>query len=122
MSSPAVGVLALQGDCAPHAASLRSLGAAPREVRAPADLEFLARALRVDWLAPGRSREPLIEAARNAVVAQLSDAAAESDAAGSLDDEQPASRATPTRAAALMAATVRVRLMRGTPSVRFGCD
>ncbi len=42
MSAPAVGVLALQGDAAPHVAALRGLGATPREVRALADLEGLS--------------------------------------------------------------------------------
>jgi len=36
-----VGVLALQGDFEAHAKVLRSLGAEPREVRVPADLEGL---------------------------------------------------------------------------------
>lgn len=36
-----VGVLALQGDFAEHAAALRAAGAEPREVRLPADLEGL---------------------------------------------------------------------------------
>lgn len=36
-----VGVLALQGDFEAHARILRSLGAQPREVRVPADLEGL---------------------------------------------------------------------------------
>ena len=36
---PVVGVLALQGDFEAHAKLLRSLGAEPREVRTPADLE-----------------------------------------------------------------------------------
>ena len=36
-----VGVLALQGDFEAHAKMLRSLGAEPREVRVPADLEGL---------------------------------------------------------------------------------
>jgi pyridoxal 5'-phosphate synthase pdxT subunit len=36
-----VGVLALQGDYAAHARVLRELGAEPREVRTPADLEGL---------------------------------------------------------------------------------
>ncbi len=36
-----VGILALQGDFAAHAKALRSLGAEPREVRVPADLEDL---------------------------------------------------------------------------------
>lgn len=38
---PVVGVLALQGGFAAHAAMLRSLGAEVREVRVPADLEGL---------------------------------------------------------------------------------
>jgi 5'-phosphate synthase pdxT subunit len=38
---PVVGVLALQGDFEAHAALLRDLGAEPREVRVPADLEGL---------------------------------------------------------------------------------
>ncbi len=41
MSDLAVGVLALQGDALPHVAALRAAGAAPREVRAPADLDGL---------------------------------------------------------------------------------
>jgi 5'-phosphate synthase pdxT subunit len=36
-----VGVLALQGDFEAHAKTLRTLGAAPREVRLPADVEGL---------------------------------------------------------------------------------
>ena len=39
--TPQVGVLALQGDFAAHARMLRELGAAPREVRVPGDLEGL---------------------------------------------------------------------------------
>ncbi len=38
---PTVGILALQGAVERHAAHLASLGAAPREVRVPADLEGL---------------------------------------------------------------------------------
>jgi 5'-phosphate synthase pdxT subunit len=38
---PVVGVLALQGDFEAHAQLLRSLGAEPREVRLPAELEGL---------------------------------------------------------------------------------
>ncbi|PZS12030.1 MAG: pyridoxal 5'-phosphate synthase glutaminase subunit PdxT [Solirubrobacterales bacterium] len=38
---PTVGVLALQGDFEAHARILRSLGAQPREVRVPAELERL---------------------------------------------------------------------------------
>lgn len=38
---PVVGVLALQGDFEAHAAILSSLGARPREVRVPADLDGL---------------------------------------------------------------------------------
>jgi pyridoxal 5'-phosphate synthase pdxT subunit len=38
---PTVGVLALQGDFAVHLRVLRELGAEPREVRVPADLEAL---------------------------------------------------------------------------------
>ena len=41
MAEPVVGVLALQGDFAAHVRVLRQLGAAPREVRTPADLEGL---------------------------------------------------------------------------------
>jgi pyridoxal 5'-phosphate synthase pdxT subunit len=37
----AVGVLALQGDFEAHAKTLRQLGAQPREVRTPADMEAL---------------------------------------------------------------------------------
>ncbi len=40
--SAKVGVLALQGDFAPHAELLRSIGAEPRLVRNPSDLEGLA--------------------------------------------------------------------------------
>jgi 5'-phosphate synthase pdxT subunit len=40
-ATPLIGVLALQGDYAAHAQVLRSLGAEPREVRTPADLEGL---------------------------------------------------------------------------------
>jgi 5'-phosphate synthase pdxT subunit len=39
--APVVGVLALQGDFEAHARILRELGAEPREVRVPADLEGL---------------------------------------------------------------------------------
>jgi 5'-phosphate synthase pdxT subunit len=39
--APLVGVLALQGDFEAHARVLTSLGATPREVRTPADLEGL---------------------------------------------------------------------------------
>jgi pyridoxal 5'-phosphate synthase pdxT subunit len=39
--SPRIGVLALQGDYAAHAAALREAGAEPREVRNPADLDGL---------------------------------------------------------------------------------
>ena len=38
---PVVGILALQGDFEAHARVLRELGAEPREVRIPADLEGL---------------------------------------------------------------------------------
>ena len=38
---PVVGVLALQGDFEAHAQLLRSLGAEPREVRVPAELDGL---------------------------------------------------------------------------------
>jgi 5'-phosphate synthase pdxT subunit len=38
---PVVGVLALQGDFEAHARVLRALGAEPREVRVPADLDGL---------------------------------------------------------------------------------
>jgi 5'-phosphate synthase pdxT subunit len=38
---PRVGILALQGDFEAHAKVLRSLGAEPREVRVPSDLERL---------------------------------------------------------------------------------
>ena len=38
---PLVGILALQGDFAAHAKILRTLGATPREVRVPADLDDL---------------------------------------------------------------------------------
>ncbi|MGH3097974.1 MAG: pyridoxal 5'-phosphate synthase glutaminase subunit PdxT [Streptosporangiales bacterium] len=41
MTGIRVGVLALQGDFAAHAAMLRSLGAVPHEVRVPADLADL---------------------------------------------------------------------------------
>jgi 5'-phosphate synthase pdxT subunit len=41
MSAPVVGILALQGDFAAHAGMLRMLGAEPREVRVPADLDGL---------------------------------------------------------------------------------
>jgi 5'-phosphate synthase pdxT subunit len=41
MSTPVVGILALQGDFAAHARMLHELGAAPREVRVPADLDDL---------------------------------------------------------------------------------
>jgi pyridoxal 5'-phosphate synthase pdxT subunit len=39
--APTVGILALQGDFAAHARVLRALGAAPHEVRVPAELEGL---------------------------------------------------------------------------------
>ena len=38
---PVVGVLALQGDFEAHARLLRSLGAEPREVRVPSELQGL---------------------------------------------------------------------------------
>jgi len=38
---PVVGILALQGDFEAHARMLRELGAVPREVRVPADLDEL---------------------------------------------------------------------------------
>src|SRR6185312_17398223 len=41
VDAPVVGILALQGDFAAHARVLRALGAAPREVRVPADLDGL---------------------------------------------------------------------------------
>jgi len=41
VDAPVVGVLALQGDFAAHTRMLRALGAAPREVRVPADLDGL---------------------------------------------------------------------------------
>jgi 5'-phosphate synthase pdxT subunit len=41
VETPVVGILALQGDFAAHARMLRELGAAPREVRVPADLDGL---------------------------------------------------------------------------------
>jgi 5'-phosphate synthase pdxT subunit len=41
VDAPVVGILALQGDFAAHARMLRELGAVPREVRTPADLERL---------------------------------------------------------------------------------
>ena len=41
MSTPLVGVLALQGDFAAHRAVLERLGATVRDVRVPADLEGL---------------------------------------------------------------------------------
>jgi 5'-phosphate synthase pdxT subunit len=41
VSAPRVGVLALQGDFEAHAKLLRPLGAQPREVRVPADLDGL---------------------------------------------------------------------------------
>jgi 5'-phosphate synthase pdxT subunit len=41
VDAPVVGILALQGDFAAHARMLRELGAAPREVRVPADLDGL---------------------------------------------------------------------------------
>ena len=41
MGAPVVGILALQGDFAAHARVLRELGADPREVRVPADLDGL---------------------------------------------------------------------------------
>jgi 5'-phosphate synthase pdxT subunit len=40
-AAPLVGVLALQGDFEAHARLLKSLGAIPREVRVPADLQSL---------------------------------------------------------------------------------
>jgi pyridoxal 5'-phosphate synthase pdxT subunit len=41
VDAPVVGILALQGDFAAHARMLRALGAEPREVRVPVDLEGL---------------------------------------------------------------------------------
>ena len=48
---PVVGILALQGDFEAHAKMVRSLGAEPREVRVPADLEGLDA-----LIIPGASR------------------------------------------------------------------
>jgi pyridoxal 5'-phosphate synthase pdxT subunit len=42
VTAPVIGVLALQGDFEAHAGALRELGAEPREVRVPADLEGVA--------------------------------------------------------------------------------
>ncbi len=42
MTRPVIGVLALQGDFEAHAGALRELGAEPREVRVPADLDGVA--------------------------------------------------------------------------------
>ncbi|HEX2126313.1 MAG TPA: pyridoxal 5'-phosphate synthase glutaminase subunit PdxT [Thermoleophilaceae bacterium] len=41
MTNPVVGVLAIQGDFEAHARALREVGAEPRAVRTPADLEGL---------------------------------------------------------------------------------
>jgi len=41
VDAPVVGILALQGDFAAHARVLRELGAEPREVRVPANLDGL---------------------------------------------------------------------------------
>jgi 5'-phosphate synthase pdxT subunit len=41
VDAPVVGILALQGDFAAHARMLRELGANPREVRVPPDLDAL---------------------------------------------------------------------------------
>lgn len=41
MDAPTVGILALQGDFEAHARVLRELGASPREVRVPGDLDGL---------------------------------------------------------------------------------
>jgi pyridoxal 5'-phosphate synthase pdxT subunit len=41
VEQPVVGILALQGDFAAHARVLRALGADPREVRVPAELDGL---------------------------------------------------------------------------------
>ncbi len=41
MDAPVVGILALQGDFAAHGRVLRELGAEPREVRVPRDLDGL---------------------------------------------------------------------------------
>ena len=41
MAAPVVGILALQGDFEAHARMLRALGADPREVRVPTDLDAL---------------------------------------------------------------------------------
>jgi 5'-phosphate synthase pdxT subunit len=41
VTSPVIGVLALQGDFEAHAKVLRELGAEPREVRVPGDLDGL---------------------------------------------------------------------------------
>ena len=42
ITPPVIGVLALQGDFEAHARALRELGAEPREVRVPPDLEGIA--------------------------------------------------------------------------------
>jgi pyridoxal 5'-phosphate synthase pdxT subunit len=42
VAGPLIGVLAIQGDFEAHAAALRELGAEPREVRKPADLDGAA--------------------------------------------------------------------------------
>jgi pyridoxal 5'-phosphate synthase pdxT subunit len=42
VTRPVIGVLALQGDFEAHAGALRELGAEPREVRVPADLDGVA--------------------------------------------------------------------------------
>lgn len=64
-----VGVLALQGDFAAHAAMLRGLGAEVREVRTPADLDGLDGLVipggESTTISMGMEREGLVEAIRS---------------------------------------------------------
>ena len=52
-----LGVLALQGDFAEHAAALRRLGQTPVEVRLPRDLAGVDGLTVEEWRAPGDDRD-----------------------------------------------------------------
>jgi len=70
---PVIGVLALQGDFEAHARVLRELGAEPREVRVPADLEGLDGLIlpggESTVMTLGLERERLVEPLRALVAA-----------------------------------------------------
>ena len=70
---PVVGVLALQGDFEAHERVLRDLGAEPREVRVPADLEGLDGLIlpggESTVISRGLAREGLAEPLRDRVAA-----------------------------------------------------